>query len=365
MMILTIFSETLLYLCFSILIGAFLLSLITNSHKPDIKVPKGVMMASIGGIAIFSFVPLLSLIFHLYEDLGFLTTFHSVLFTFEVGKAWIFTYIVANFLFIFVVWIDYRKNPFYAMIGLSITLLLLLALGWASHASSLDQWKGFLTHTAHFTAVCVWVGVLIVTSWFSINHSNWSSFLRWFRPLAMICFTATVLSGLVLMSLVVEFKEYPTSWSISYGQALLIKHLLVIPLIAYAFINSFLIRKRLQLDSTYNPIIWTRAESIVVLLIFSVTAALGQQSPPHDIALTIRTEGVSSLFSSIYRGNIYPDFIVQFSLNVMSLSFFALSFVFLALIILSYVKKLSVIVSFYMCFLFVVSGYLALILSLQ
>lgn len=230
MIMITIISETLLYLCFSLLMGAFLLSLVPHSYKPEIRIPKGILMSATGGIALFSFIPVLSLILHLYHDLGFLTTFQSVLYTFEVGKVWILTFILANLLFIYIVWIDYRKRTIYALIGLAFTFLLILALGWSSHASSLDQSKGFLIHSAHFTAVSVWVGVLIVVSWFSTNQSNWLSFLRWFRPLAMIGFAATILTGLILMSFVVEFKEYPTSWSISYGQALLLKHLLILPL---------------------------------------------------------------------------------------------------------------------------------------
>ncbi|ESU32867.1 hypothetical protein G3A_08930 [Bacillus sp. 17376] len=365
MIMITIISETLLYLCFSLLMGAFLLSLVPHSYKPEIRIPKGILMSATGGIALFSFIPVLSLILHLYHDLGFLTTFQSVLYTFEVGKVWILTFILANLLFIYIVWIDYRKRTIYALIGLAFTFLLILALGWSSHASSLDQSKGFLIHSAHFTAVSVWVGVLIVVSWFSTNQSNWLSFLRWFRPLAMIGFAATILTGLILMSFVVEFKEYPTSWSISYGQALLLKHLLILPLMAYAFINSFLVRKKLLVESSYNPIPWTRAESIVILFIFSVTAALGQQSPPHEIALTIQTEGVSKLFSTIFRGNIDPGLVVQFSVNWISLSFLTLSFIFLALIILSFIRKVPIIISFFMCFLFVISGYLSLLLSLQ
>ena len=45
------------------------------------------------------------------------------------------------------------------------------------------------------------------------------------------------------MTIVVDYKDYANSWMLPYGQALLIKHLLIIPLLAYAFINSVLIRK--------------------------------------------------------------------------------------------------------------------------
>ncbi|UII56142.1 CopD family protein [Cytobacillus spongiae] len=323
------------------------------------------MMVATGGIAVFSFVPLASVVHYFYQDRGLLPTLQSVLFTFEVGKSWLFTYIVATFLFIYLVWVDYRRKPLYAWFGIFITFMLIVALGWSSHASSLDQWKGLMAHTAHFTAVTVWVGVLLMVSWFSRTYSNWLLFLQWFRPVAIVSFGVTVLTGLVLMSLVVDFNEYPNTWSISYGQTLLFKHILIIPLMAYAFINSFLIQKRLVKDSSYNPKPWAQAESIVILLIFSITAALGQQSPPHDLAVTIKSEGATKLFSLIYRGSIVPELSVQFAINSISLSFFGLSLVCLVSILLSFVKRASVAVTYLMILLFVLTGYLGLVLSLQ
>lgn len=59
-------------------------------------------MIATGGITIFSFFPVLKLILYLYYDIGLAQTFDSVLFTFEVGKAWVFTYILSNLLFVFV-----------------------------------------------------------------------------------------------------------------------------------------------------------------------------------------------------------------------------------------------------------------------
>ena len=68
--------------------------------------------------------------------------------TFEVGKAWIFTFLVVNVLFIFIVWFDDRNKPIYSYIGIIFVVILILGIGWASHASSIDHVKGFLTHTS-------------------------------------------------------------------------------------------------------------------------------------------------------------------------------------------------------------------------
>ena len=69
------------------------------------------MMAA-SGIAIFSFIPVLQLILFVYRGMGLLQAFQSVLFTFEVGKAWILTFLLSSFLFIFIVWFDHTKNVF-------------------------------------------------------------------------------------------------------------------------------------------------------------------------------------------------------------------------------------------------------------
>lgn len=364
MIIAGIITETLLYLCFSLLMGTFLIALVRSQSKPDIKVPKGVLMAAAGGIGIFSFVPVLQLILYLYQDVGLGQTFQSVLFTFEVGKAWVLTYLLSNLLFIYIIWFDYRSKRLYALGGVFITFILILALGWSSHASSLDQWKGFITHSAHFTAVCIWIGILITVSWFSKNSHNWLNFLKWFTPVALICFMITTGTGLVLMTFVMDFRDYANTWMIPYGQALLIKHLLIIPLILYAGINSALIRRKLKTDTDFNPVPWTKVESTVILLIFAATAALGQQSPPHDIETTVKS-GVSKLFALFYQGQIDSAMPVQITLNITSIALGVVALLFLVLIVISYIKRTAAFLSFLMSIMFVASTYLFLLLSIK
>ncbi|WP_336864897.1 copper resistance D family protein [Peribacillus frigoritolerans] len=365
MLTLGMISEPLLYLCFSLLIGSFVLRLVPSAYRPDINVPKGVLMIATAGIAIFSFIPVLQLILVLHQDVGLGQTFQSVLFTFEVGKAWIFTYTLTNLLFVFIVWFDYRKKLLYSYIGIVFTFLLIFALGWSSHASSIEQWKGFLAHTIHFLAVTLWVGILFIVSWFSKNHSNWLNFLKWFTPVAIICFLITAISGLFLMSIVIDFNDYANAWILPYGQALLIKHLLIIPLLAYAFINSILMRKRLRKNESFNPIPWTKSESVIVFLIFSVTAVLGQQSPPHDVETTVASSGVSRLFDLFYQGIITRDLEIVLNIGIDSGMLLIAGLFFLGLTVMSYIKKAPILLSFTMSILCVVTGYLTLIVSIQ
>ncbi|MCM3324753.1 copper resistance D family protein [Cytobacillus kochii] len=365
MLIAGIFSEATLYLCFSILLGSFILYLIPTSLRPKINVSKGILMGVTTGVAFLSFVPVLTLILHLYEDIGFTRTVRSVLFTFEVGQAWIFIYLFSTLLFIFIVWFDYKNNRLYALIGALSSFILILAIGWSSHASSLEPLKGFITHTTHFTAVSVWIGILFVVSWFSKNYSNWLAFLRWYTPVAIVCFIVTIFTGLFLMMFVVEIKEYPSSWMLSYGQALLLKHLLIIPLLLFAVINSWFIRKQLRINSDFNPKPWARVESILILLIFSATAALGQQAPPHDIVTTLKSVGASKLFTTLYQGQYYPEMTIHLGINLTSISLILFALVFLVLLIYSFVKKAPAATSIIMGILFVLSAYLSLMLSIR
>jgi len=360
-----IFSEPFLYLCFSILIGSFLIQLIPSTHRPDVFVKKGVLMTATAGIAIFSFFPVLQNILYLYKDIGFLSTLQSVLLGFTIGKAWIVTSLVSNVLFIYIIWFDYRKRPINSLVSLILTLILILILGWSSHAASIYDWQGFLIHSIHFIAISVWTGVLIIVSWFSTDYSNWLKFLNWFSPVAASCFIVTIVTGLLLMNVVIDYSDYANSWILPYGQSLLIKHLLIIPLILYAFINSVLIRRSVVKNPTFNPTPWTKAESLVVLLIFSATAVLGQQEPPHEIEITIASSGISSLFDLFYSGNITKDSIIILGFDLYAIILFLLGAFFLVLSVMTYIKRTPAFVGFTMNVLSVISLYLALMMSIQ
>lgn len=356
-----IFSQALVYLCFAIIMGSFILYLISETHRPTIQVPKSVLLVATIGLAFFSFFPVLQIILYLVPNMDLGETLQSVLLTFEVGKAWFFTLVVSMVLYFYISLFDNRKNKFYTAIGLALTFLLILSLGWSSHASSYNQLLGFVSDTIHFTAVSIWVGILLVISFFSKNHQNWPNLLKWFTPVAAVCFTMTIVSGLILMDIIVE--DYKNSLPLPYGQTLLIKHLLIIPLVVFAVINSQLIKKKVQKDLSFNPLPWAKAESILMLLIFSATAALGQQSPPRETDFS--RDNMSQLFNIVYQGQIQQDMNVLFAPNTTAIMLGVLSILFLVLMIFSFLKKMPAIMTFLMGLFLVFSGYLSLILSIQ
>lgn len=362
---LTTISEALQYVCFALLMGSYILSLFPSDLIPTIIVPRRVKYVAVIGIAIFSFVPLISLVMYLYEDYGLINSLQSILLTFEVGKSWLFTFIVTVFLGLYILFFDHKRTTYYSIMGIILVLVLILGMSWSSHASSIQSFKGLITHFTHFTSVVIWVGILFVIAWFSQNTNNWLSFLKWFHVTALYCFGIVIITGLSLMSFSTTWDAYPDTWMVSYGQSLLIKHLLIIPLIAYAFINGILMKKRLLKDVNFDARPWAKVEFFILLLIFAATGAMSQQSPSHNLIETINSEGFSSLFLLFHEKSGFSGIAVQLVFTIEGLLFLCLSCVFLLMSVLSFIKRMPAIFSFIMSLLVVIVAYLGILFSIQ
>lgn len=355
-----IISKLIIYLSISILMGSFILSVISPNHKPKVNIKRKYLIMAVLSICVFSLTPIFPLIAHLYESMGLQRSMTTVLLTFEIGKALIFTIIIAAFLLLMLIKINNLKQPIYSWIGCFLTFLLILGLSWSSHAHSMEQLKGFLIHSVHYTVISIWMGILFVVGWFSSDFAKWRQFLQWFTPLAVTCVVMTIGSGLLLMTVVIDLSQYQNSWPYDYGQLLLWKHLFIIALLVYAVINGIFIRRRVSTDKNFNPLPWVKAESVIGLVILSVTAALGQQSPPSKLG----DDTLSKLFSFIYQGQIESGMNVDFNVTSLSMFFFFISIIFIVFIIYSYIKKVPAQVTLLLSILFVLSGYLALMMSI-
>lgn len=160
-------SESLLYLCFSILVGGIILKFIPEESKPSILIPRSIFFISILGIMVFSMGPLLQIFLYFVEAVGVRQTLTSVLYDFEVGKSWMFTCWVGLLLYFTVL---FNGSKYLQAL---FTLLLVLAVGYASHVASLSFWEGVISHTIHFLSVTTWTGILFIISWFSKGAKNW------------------------------------------------------------------------------------------------------------------------------------------------------------------------------------------------
>lgn len=359
-----IISEILLYLCFSIVIGGLILQVVPEDRKPPIMLPKSVFLLSVTGIALLSFMPVLRVILYFISDpnipLADLIT--SILFTFEVGKGWLVTLVLSVLLFGLIT-AAYQRNasPELMVISILVAIGLEIALGWSSHAASLYEWGGFIAHTAHFLAMSIWIGLLLLSGWFTKSDSNWHRFLQWFHPVAVICVLVTIVAGLVLTIYIAP--DYYNSWILPYGQALLFKHLLIVPLLIFGVINGFLVKRRLQNEGGFNPIPWTRAESILVLMIFSATGFMSAQEPPHDVEQTLKMADPSTLFMQLYQGVLTKNPDLTLAWTPMSLLLAVAALLFGVMLFLTFQKRMSPFFGVFMGVMLVFSGYLSLMLA--
>ncbi|MFJ7933284.1 copper resistance D family protein [Sporosarcina sp. NPDC096371] len=358
-------AESLLYLCFSLLMGAFIIQFIPDRLKPEIRISKRLIQLAVLGIVFFSAAPVIRIVLFLYEDIGLMLTLQNVLTGFEVGKAWNVTVILAIFFYLFVSLFPVLKSKVLSGISLVFTFILMLALGWASHAASLTEWSGFVVHSLHFLAVTVWIGLLLIVGWFSKSQDNWLAYLRWFTPLAIGCFLTIMGTGFFLMTLVVDVNEYGDAWMLTYGQALLVKHLTIIPVLFFAFMNGFWMKRKLQRQEQINPIPWLKFESLLLFFTFVATGVLGQQEPPHSIEMALAGTGPSAIFDYFYAGVIDPSMHVQLGLHTINTLFFIVALIFMWLIIVSFKKQVPAVVPFFLGMFCILSLYFGLMASIQ
>jgi len=373
-MIIVMIAEFLLYVSFSLLAGGLIFYIIPSSNWPVVNIPNRLIRICPLAITILSFAPLLPIIIGYADDIGLWQSIVTILFTFSLGWNWIFTVILSILLFCLLKFGHPEKNRPLAIIGLIIIIFLITVLSKSGHAAALAGSKGWISHTLHFLAVSLWIGPLQIVAWFSKGTSNWQAFTKWFTPFALICVTTIMVSGFITMQVGLNTytpenpstaNQYLDSWMTNYGQALLIKHLLLIPLFAFAVISSCAIRWMVSRDTRYNPIRWIRLEAIIGVIIFSVTAYLGQQEPPHRIPGMITVFGPSPLFDVVYQGAIDPEMslLLYFSWANYVLFFFA--FISLLFIIIMAIRKASLIVTLAFALVLVVSTYLGLMLGVQ
>lgn len=258
-----IVTQALVYTSLAFIVG----TIVVRLSPLKITIPKRLMSFAIAIVVICAALPVMKLINYLSAQYDWLTSITTVLFTFEVGRSWLLVALLATVLLLI------SKAP--ASLQLLVAIAMVLAFSWSSHASSFDQTLGFIWHAVHTLAVSIWVGVLLVVSLFGKEHQLGKPFRQWFTPLAIGALLAVSVSGVLLVATITP--DYVTVWQLPYGQALLIKHALILPLIGYAFINGVLNRNAQRSSKA-----WLQAESVVMLMIFTATAVLSVSSPDSD-----------------------------------------------------------------------------------
>ncbi|MCY9696168.1 copper resistance D family protein [Paenibacillus alginolyticus] len=356
-----VLSEALLYCCYAILTGASVLALLPDNKKPRYHISDNTMACILLGVVLLSLVQVIKIIVFYKEILGYDIPYllFTVLSDYKIGNAWFVTVITAMAMLFFIGLKPNSKAIKYKWKALPVlTLILLIAFGYASHSASLYGWTGFAAHTTHFVSAMVWIGVLFVVGWFTVELKNWAPFLKWFTPMAIVCVSLNIIAGFLLMSRLSPY--YVSSWVTSFGQAMLIKHLLIVPIISLAIINTFLLRKEKNKTLT-----WIRAESIVIILLLVVTAFMGQQEPPHGDLKTILDDGPPLpwfTYISGYEASRGED--MEIIPNVVSMCFAAAGVIVMIGGLFWTLRKRKPLWSITAALFFVICGYLALMFSI-
>lgn len=343
------------YLLFSLLVGHVVLQFVPESKKPAIHLPKSLLLICTLGIIVLTFVPVLTVILFFDHSAGFLSKATSVLTSFQIGQAWLFITLFGIFLWLTI----YLERSKYLQAFWIV--LMMIAIGYGSHVSSQSFVVGIFSHTTHFLMVTIWVGVLLHVSFFSRNKENWSEFLQWFTPLAIVCLLNIFATGFVIMFTIDEPTEYLNGWATQYGRMLLFKHISIIPVIMFAIINSIL-SKRVSASSEYEPRTWLKAESVILLLVFYFTAVLGTLSPPYEMVYQAQTAVPPTWMEWLLAKNILVPIEIEFAPTLLSVLLIASAFLFLLLIIISY-KKMSPVFATVFGGCFILTLYLGLMFS--
>lgn len=367
---LIIITEFLLYITLSLIAGLLILKVVPENMHPAIHLSEKWSKRLIIFIPVFSFFPMLPLILGYGDDMGYWEAFKMIMFGYTIGKAWFL-----NVAFTILLYFTYRlssQKKSYSWFSLVFYILITITLGASSHAAGLEQIWGLTAHSTHLLSVTIWGGTLLVVGLFTKEFENRRQFLRWFSPLAFTCLVITIIAGFLTMKININtyaepatpaLNEYMNSWMVSFGELLLIKHLLVIPVVLFAFINRFVVSK--QTISNKLALSWLKAEGVILLAIFAVTAVMGQQEPPHQVHGLLKVFGPAPLFRTVYQGTIDPSMVVHFSFTLLSVILLVIAACFLALLIYSAVKKRSAQVSFIFVLLFLVSSYMGVILGIK
>ncbi|MEH7276455.1 copper resistance D family protein [Neobacillus vireti] len=343
------------YILFSLLVGHVVLQFVSESKKPAIHLPKSLLLICILGIIVLTFVPVLTVILFFDQSAGFISKAASVLTSFQIGQAWLFITLFGIFLWLTV----YLERSKYLQAFWLV--LMIIAIGYGSHVSSKSFVVGIFSHTTHFLMVTIWVGVLLLVSFFSKNKENWSDFLQWFTPLAVVCLVNIFATGFVIMFTIDEPTEYLNGWATQYGRMLLFKHISIIPIIMFAIINGIL-SKRVSTSTEYDPRTWLKAECVILLLVFYFTAVLGTISPPYEMVYQVKMADPPTWMEWLLAKDILVPIEIEFAPTLLSVLLITSALLFLLLIIISY-KKMSPIFAtvFGGCFIFTL--YLGLMFS--
>ncbi|WP_078554205.1 copper resistance D family protein [Bacillus alkalicellulosilyticus] len=282
-----IVSNLILFPLATFVLGYYIVETVMKREEPIHSIKASWIRWAILTIIVVTFIPVLTHTFYIVNDFNapFWSTYQTVLLSYRVGNVWLAVIALGALLII----ASIRKvHPGFS---LALMVVLFFVIGLTSHSAALSPVAGYMANMLHLLAIAFWIGTLFVTV-FATKHFPWSWFISWFSPLAIISVAVLVGSGLFMMRTVTP--EYVNSWVLPYGQLLLLKHLVFIPLLMFGVVHGFFLKKRVEQGK--SPKRSFAIESGIALVILFITSIMIEQVPPHVVEHTIESNDPSSLF---------------------------------------------------------------------
>jgi copper transport protein len=236
----------------------------------------------------------------------------------QYGEVWIFRMVAAGLIgFIFFARGHVGKrvaSRFLDWAGLGVGLALLASLTATSHSASTDietvigyMPLGLANDWVHLTAYALWIGglaqlaVLVPLRWTKIDASERMADLRSIVPrfslLAGVSLAMVGASGVV--EGLIHVGNLDNLLDSGYGQALLAKIIIIIPLAAVAAVNHYIIRPALARTNSTTPKVsadltsdgqrlfaWTiRVEVVLIVAIVGIVGIMTSTSPAQQAAV--------------------------------------------------------------------------------
>ncbi|WP_078391400.1 copper resistance D family protein [Shouchella patagoniensis] len=306
----------LLYTLLALLAGVFVIQLVPKERGVSKQpAPLTVMLLILGVPLIFSgYLLRLAVTYASFFSISYADAVLTVMNEHIIGVS--FLVIIGTSITMTLIYLLMEKKQKALAAGINIVLVLVLiaAVSFSSHSASITGIQGIVSNGIHLFAMSFWIGPLFMVSLYGSSLKDPQKFHQWFSSLAGFCLLLLITSGFIMMGEIAP--EYVNSWMLTYGQLLLIKHILFIPLLIFGFRHLLSLSGKGAKLSTEEQQRSFRIEAIIALLVFSVTAGLTETEPPHNVLRTLQSEPMSPIMDIFLNEALLENQLIAFSPSI-------------------------------------------------
>ncbi|MFB4211234.1 copper resistance D family protein [Shouchella sp. JSM 1781072] len=317
---LEIVLNSFMYTCLALLAGLIIIQMVPRERGLDRVIPNRFMLI------VAMFIPLIQLGYLIglgrtyanFFSISLLDGIVTAMGEHILGTSFFLVLLFAVLILILIIFTQ-KLNRFVRS-GLQFILFLgiIFAVSLSSHSASLTDGyaSGAISNAIHLLSMALWTGPLFIVSLYAKHLTNGKKFHQWFSALAVFSLLLVSTSGFVMMGEIAP--EYVNSWMLTYGQLLVIKHILIAPLLIFGFRHLLALSGKgasLSIEEKQRSF---RFESIFVLAVFIVTAMLTESEPPHNVLRTLQNEPFSPIMNAFLTEPLIENQLIAFSPSVWS-----------------------------------------------